>query len=71
MFTMKMICVKLIRLGVEALIRLHPPQDATYLSELELLPRLREIKLRHTAQSEGYETMTQHSIDTVSEVKHI
>ena len=30
-----------------------------------------EAKLRHTGPSEGYETMTQHSSDIVSEVKHI
>ena len=50
--------------------KIHRPEGATLPSELELLPKLHK-KLRHTMQSEGYETMTQTSIDTASEVKHI
>ena len=49
--------------------RIHPPEGATLPPEPDLLPKKRE-KLRHTVQSEGYETMTQHSVDTASEVKH-
>ena len=48
--------------------KIHPPEDATLIAETELLPRLREMKLRTTAQSEGYETMTQHSSEDMSEV---
>ena len=66
-----MICVQFVHLGVEALLKIHPPEDATHLSETELLPRLRGMKLRHTAQSEGYETMTQDSSDIVSEVNNL
>ena len=57
--------------GIECRLRIHSPEDAALIAETNLLPRLREMKLRHTAQSEGYETMTQGSSDIVSEVKHI
>ena len=55
--------------GVDSRLRICPPEDATLLPETKLLPRLREMKLRNTAQSEGYETMTQHSSDMTTEVK--
>ena len=53
-------------LGVEAQLSINTSGDTT---ETKLPSRLRETKLRHTAQSEGYETMTQYSSDIVSEVK--
>ena len=54
--------------GVEAQLRIAALDDVTLPAETDLLPRLREMKLRHFAQSEGYETMTQYSSDIVSEV---
>ena len=65
-----MICSYLPRLGFQSCLRIDPPKDVTLPPERDLLPRLREMRLRHTAQSEGYETMTQYSSDIVSEVKH-
>ena len=55
-------------LGAEAQLRIATFDDATLPTETGLLSRLPEMTLRHTAQSEGYETMTQHSSDMVSEV---
>ena len=52
--------------GVEAHLHIHTSEDVT---ETKLLSRLREMELRHTAQSEGYETMTHGSSDITSEVK--
>ena len=56
--------------GIECRLKIHHPQDDTLLMETKLSSRLREMKLRHTARSEGYETMTEHSSDIVSEVKY-
>ena len=69
MFHMKMIYSYLSLLGFQPYLRIHPPEDVTLPPETDLLSRLREMKLRHTAQSEGYDTMTQYSSDIVSEVK--
>ena len=55
-------------LDVEAQLRIATFDDVTLPAETDLLSRLREMKLRHFAQSEGYETMTQYSSDIVSEV---
>ena len=66
----RFICILLL-LGIPSRVRIHPPEHATLLPETELLPKLLKIKLRPTAQSEGYDTMTQHSSDITSEVKHI
>ena len=68
MFQMKMICSYLPPLGFQSYLRIDPAEDVALLSETNPLSRLREMKLRHTAQSEGYETMTQDSSDIVSEV---
>ena len=38
-------------LGVEAQLRVHPPEDVALLSETEMLPSLPEIKLPHTEKS--------------------
>ena len=38
-------------LGVEAQLRIHPPEDVALLSETEMLPSLPEIKLPHTEKS--------------------
>ena len=56
--------------GVECCLKIHPPEKVTLLPGTHLLPRLRKIKLRPTAQSEGYETMTQGSSDITSQVKN-
>ena len=53
--------------GVKSLLRIRTLDDVTLLSEASLLPRLRELKL----QSEGYESMTQHSSDIMSEVRYV
>ena len=66
---MKMIYSYLPFSGFQSQLIIHLPEDVTFLSETHLLPRLREMKLRHTAQSEGHETMTQGSSDIVSQVK--
>ena len=73
MFTMKMICLKLTRLGVDTQLRIHPPEDATFLPQTprtELLSRLREMKLGYTTQSEGYD-IDATSSDIGSEVKSL
>ena len=53
-------------LGVEPQLRIHSPEDPT-----EQLPELGEKKLRRTVKSEGYETISHHSSEIVSEVKQI
>ena len=60
--------IDLFLVGVESRLRIHPAEDSTLLPETKLLPRLREMKLRHTGQSEGYETMMKGSADIASEV---
>ena len=55
-------------LDVEAQLRITAFDDVTLPAETDLLSRLREMKLRHFAQSEGYETMMQYSSDIISEV---
>ena len=57
-------------LGVESRLKIRPPEDVTLLPKTELLPRLRGMKLHHTAQSEGYDTMTLDNSDIVSEVRY-
>ena len=59
--------LQLARLGVETQLRTRLLDDGAPLPETDQLVTLRQ-KLRHTAQSEGYETMTQGSSDIVSEV---
>ena len=54
--------------GLQTLLRIRLLDDVTSLSETGLLPRLRELKLHHKWQSEGYESMTQQSSDIMSEV---
>ena len=55
-------------LGVEVQLRITTSDDATLPADTDLLSRLQEMKLRHFAQSEGYETMMQYSSDIVSQV---
>ena len=57
--------------GIEVRPRIATVEDATLPKETDLLSKLPEMTLRHTAQSEGYETMMQHSLDIVSEVNRI
>ena len=54
--------------GVQSQLRIPILEDISILQEPKLLSRLREMKLHNTTHSEGYETMTQHSSDIVSEV---
>ena len=51
----------LVSLGVRSRIRIHPPDNVTLVPEIYLV----QVK---TTKSEGYETMTQHSSDVMSEV---
>ena len=53
-------------LGVESQLRVHSPADVG-----DLLSRLQEMKLCRTTQSEGYDTISHHSSEIVSEVTHI
>ena len=57
--------------GVEAQLRIHPPEDAALYQETQLSLRVKEMKLHPKTLSEGYETMTPDSSDIVSEVKQI
>ena len=45
-------------LGVEPHLKIQSSGDVI-LTETDLLPKLQEMKLNQTPQSEGYETMTQ------------
>ena len=60
----------LVPVGIQAQLKIRPPEDTPFLQQVGLLSRVRETKLRHKAQSEGYETMTQHSSDIASEVPY-
>ena len=52
-------------LGIEPQLRINPPVGVA-----NLLSRMQETKLCRTTKSEGYDTISRHSSEIVSEVKH-
>ena len=64
LFAVKVIQLNLALLGVQCKLRIQSPDVVTRLLERDLLSRFKKM----ATESEGYETMTEHSSDIMSEV---